>query len=203
MSEITIPPREGRGFEVSEGGRFRIVTPQGQQAADFFAYNAANTGEWLSPNHTWVRNRSVRLQPGDELQSRHRRPMLRLAEDGADGVHDLMIPACDQTRYEQLGHEGPHASCTDNLCNAMRRLGHSVDVIPQPVNFFTNTVVEADGAFNSPPNPVPPGAFVELEALMDLICVVSACPYDLFLADWPINSPERGPSELLVTFVQA
>lgn len=71
------------------------------------------------------------------------------------------------------------------------------------MNFFTNTVVEADGAFNSPPNPVAPGAFVGLKALMDLICVVSACPYDLFLSDWPINSPERGPSELLVTFVDA
>lgn len=130
MSEITIPAREGRGFEVAAGGRFRIVTPQGQQAADFFAYNAANTGEWLSPNHTWVRNRRVRLQAGDELQSRFRRPLLRLTEDGADGVHDLMIPACDQVRYEQLGHQGPHASCTDNLCNAMRRLGHGVDAIP-------------------------------------------------------------------------
>ena len=28
-------------------------------------------------------------------------------------------------------------------------------------------------------NPVPPGAYVELRALMDLICVVSSCPFDL------------------------
>jgi hypothetical protein len=56
----------------------------------------------------------------------------------------------------------------------------------------------ADGVFNSPPNPVAAGAFVELEACMDLICVVSACPYDLFFADWPVNLPERGPTELIV-----
>ena len=54
------------------------------------------------------------------------------------------------------------------------------------------------GAFNSPPNPVKPGAFVELLAKMDLICVVSACPYDLFIEGWPINSPEEGPTEIIV-----
>jgi uncharacterized protein YcgI (DUF1989 family) len=200
MTTLTIPAREGRGFEVAKGGRFRIVTPEGQQAADFFAFNARNLGEWLSANHTWIRNRRLRLRAGDEFQSRFRRPMLRLREDGAEGVHDLMIPACDQIRYEQLGHQGPHASCSENLATAMRRLGHSIDVVPQPINFFTNTTVEPDGALNSPPNPVAAGAYVELEALMDVICVVSACPYDLFLSDWPINSPERGPTALQVTF---
>lgn len=196
---LTIPAREGRAFRIARGGRFRITTPQGQQAADFFAFNAENIGEWLSPNHTWVRNRRVRLKAGDRLLSRFRRPMLTLVEDGAQGVHDLMIPACDQFRYEELGHQGPHASCSDNLRNAMLREGFVVDVIPQPINFFTCTTVDAEGAFNSPPNPVKPGSYVELAATMDVICVVSACPYDLFLQDWPINSPDRGPTELVVS----
>ena len=90
-----------------------------------------------------------------------------------------------------------------DLGAAMRRLGHAIDVVPQPVNFFTHTVVEADGAFNSPPNPVPAGAYVELEALMDTICVVSACPFDLNLDGWTINSPERGPTGLEVEFLSA
>ena len=200
METLSIPAREGRAFEVAEGGRFRIVTPEGQQAADFFAYNARATGEWLSANHTWIKNRRVKLQSGDDFQSRYRRPLLRLTEDGAEGVHDLMIPACDQIRYEQLGHQGPHASCAENLSVAMRRLGHAIDVVPQPVNFFTNSLVEADGTFVSPPNPVAAGAYVELEALMDVICVVSACPYDLNLDGWTINSPERGPTGLRIEF---
>jgi uncharacterized protein YcgI (DUF1989 family) len=79
----------------------------------------------------------------------------------------------------------------------MRRLGHQIDVIPQPVNFFTNTRVEADGRFVSPPNPVRPGAYVVLEALIDLICVVCACPFDLAVEGWTINSAQ-GPSELVV-----
>ncbi len=199
MHKLTIPAREGRAFRLGAGRMMRIVTPHGQQAADFFAFNADNVREWLSPNHTWVWTRTVRPRQGDALLSRFRRPMLDFAEDGAGGVHDMMIAACDQLRYEQLGYEGPHASCSDNLRMSMQRLGHEIDVIPQPINFFTNTRVEPDGTFVSPPNPVKPGAYVQLTARMDLICVVSACPYDLNLPDWPINAGS-GPTELLVEF---
>ncbi len=61
-----------------------------------------------------------------------------------------------------------------------------------------NNVVEQDGAINSPSNPVKPDAFIELLTMMDLICVVSACHYDLFLEGWPINSPGEGPTEIIV-----
>ena len=194
---IIVPARGGRAVEVRRGEAIRITTPKGAQAADFFAFNAANTDEWLSANHTWVTTFCVRPRAGDVFLSRFRRPMLRFAEDGAEGVHDMMIAACDQARYEFFGHGGPHASCSENLCVAMRRLGHQVDVIPQPVNFFTNTRVEVDGRFVSPPNPVKPGAFVVLEALIDTICVVSSCPFDLQVDGWTINAA-AGPSELLV-----
>jgi uncharacterized protein YcgI (DUF1989 family) len=192
-----VPAREGRAVRVAQGQKIRITTPKGAQAADFFAYNAASPSEWLSANHTWVTTFNVKPRQGDLLLSRFRRPMLKFTRDGAQGVHDMMIAACDQFRYEFFGHKGPHASCSENLCVAMRREGHQVDVIPQPINFFTNTTVEKDGSFTSPPNPVPPGAYVELEALMDLICVVSSCPFDLAIDGWTINAGQ-GPTELEV-----
>lgn len=199
MEQVKIPAREGRAFRVDEGQKIRIVTPRGAQAADFFAYNAGNTGEWLSAAHTWVASRHTRPRQGDVFLTRFRRPMLDFVEDGAEGVHDMMLPACDKLRYEHLGHEGPHASCSENLQIAMRRLGHEISVIPQPVNFFTNTAVEPDGTLVSPPNPVKPGGFVTLKARMDLYCIVSACPFDLKFSDWTINAP-GGPTELLVEF---
>src|SRR3990170_2157372 len=67
----------------------------------------------------------------------------------------------------------------------------------QAADFFANTRVEPDGRFVSPPNPVPPGAFIEMKALMDLICVVSSCPFDLNVEGWTINAGQR-PTELLV-----
>ena len=36
---------------------------------------------------------------------------------------------------------------------------------------------------------------------MDVICVVSACPFDLNLDGWTINSPDRGPTALEVEFL--
>jgi hypothetical protein len=197
MRQTVVPAREGRAVEVGKGERIRITTPKGAQAADFFAYNARDVGEWLSANHTWVTTFSVKPREGHTFLSRFRRPMLSFVEDGANGVHDMLIAACDQFRYEFFGHEGPHPSCSENLAVAMRRLGHQIDVVPQPVNFFTHTRVEADGRLVSPPNPVPPGAYVELEALMDVICVVSSCPFDLPIEGWTINAG-GGPSELIV-----
>lgn len=192
---ITVPAAEGRAVRLAKGQRLRIVTPKGAQAADFFAYNADSVAEWASCPHTWVTTFSIKLRVGDILLSRFRRPMLKIVEDGAKGCHDMMIAACDQFRYEFFGHKGPHANCADNLMTAMRRLGYEISVVPQPVNFFTHTHIDAEGRLSSPPNPVALGAYVEIEALMDLICVVSACPFDLAVEGWTINS-RQGPSEL-------
>jgi uncharacterized protein YcgI (DUF1989 family) len=197
MERHEVPARGGLAVRVKEGQHIRVITPKGQQAADFFAYRADHVGEWLSPMHTWVTTRSIKPRPGDTFLSRFRRPLLDFVEDGAAGVHDMMIAACDQGRYEQFGFKGPHASCSDNLRAAMARLGFQIDVVPQPVNFFTHTVVQPDGALLSPPNPVPAGAFVELVARLDLICVVSSCPFDLPIPGWTINAP-AGSTELIV-----
>jgi uncharacterized protein YcgI (DUF1989 family) len=197
MTKFEIPARGGQAVRVQQGQRIQVITPKGAQAADFFAYAASDLREWLSSMHTWVTTRSIKPRPGDAFLSRFRRPMLDFLEDGAGGMHDMMLAACDQTRYEQYGFVGPHASCSDNLRNAMARLGHPIDVVPQPVNFFTNTRVEPDGKLVSPPNTVPAGAYVELQARMDLICVVSSCPFDLRLPGWTINA-ESGPTELVI-----
>ncbi len=188
MEKTIVPPRDGRAFHLAKGKRIKITTPKGHQAADFFAYNAADTAEWLSPPHTWLSSYSVTPRPGDDFLSRFRRPMLKMLEDGAEGIHDMLLPACDQFRYEFFGYEGPHPSCSENLMVAMRRLGHEVIVVPQPVNFFTHTNVDSVGRLMAPGNDVKPGAYVELEALIDTICIVSACPFDISPEGWEINA---------------
>ena len=188
MNKSIVPPKEGRAFHVGEGQHIRIPNPKGHQAADFFAYNAASVAEWLSPPHTWIASCSITPRPGDIFMSRFRRPMMRMLEDGANGVHDMLLPACDQFRYEFFGYEGPHASCSDNLMTAMRRLGHEISVIPQPVNFFTNTNVDYNGRLVAPANIVEAGAYVEIVALIDTICIVSSCPFDIVPDGWEINA---------------
>jgi hypothetical protein len=199
MESLIVPPAEGRSVRLPTGASLRIITPAGAQAADFFAFNGHNVGEWLSPTHSWVYTRHVRPRPGDVFLSLFRRPMLEFIEDGAGGMHDMMIAACDQFRYEQFGYHGNHPSCAANLEIAMRRLGLQIAVIPQPLNFFTHTAVLEDGTLVSPPNTVRPGGYVELRALMDLTCVVSSCPFDLAVEGWTINAAS-GPSEIILEY---
>jgi uncharacterized protein len=197
MTRVVVPASHGRAVEVAKGRRVRIVTPQGHQAADFFAFCANDPGEWLSPMHTWVTTRAIRPREGDTFLSRYRRPMLDFVADGADGIHDMMLAACDPMRYELLGVKGHHRNCAENLEEAMRARDLRISVTPQPVNFFTNTRVGEDGALQAIGNTVKPGAYVELEAKADLICAVSSCPFDVNGNDWAINS-DIGPTELVV-----
>ena len=135
---------------------------------------------------------------GDTFLSRLRQPMLDFVEDGAEGIHDFIIAPCDAIRYQQFGVTGHHRSCAENFEIAMRDLGHEMTVVPLAVNFFTNTVVEDGFMFNTPAAPVVrPNGYVVLEARMDLICVVSSCPYDLEGPGWAINAP-GGPTEIVV-----
>ena len=196
METLVIPAAEGRAFNLSKGQRVRITTPMGQQAADFFAFNAADISECLSPAHTWMPTRSLHPRVGDTFLSRLRQPMLDFVEDGADGIHDMIIAPCDAIRYKHLGVEGHHRSCAENLEIAMRELGHEVTGTPLAVNLFTNTAVEDGYMFDTPKAPVvKPGGYVVLKARMDLVCAVSSCPYDL--EGWSINAP-GGPTEIVV-----
>ena len=195
MQTIEVPAGHGRGFRVEAGKRFRLATPKGQQSADFFAFRADDINECLSPHHTWMPTRSLHPRVGDVFLSRRRQPMVKFVEDGADGLHDFIIAPCDAIRYEQFGVPD-HRSCIGNLEEAMAELGHDVPANPLAVNFFTNTTVEDGFMFNTPKAPVvKPGGYVILEALMDLVCAVSSCPYDLEGPGWAINAP-GGPTEI-------
>ena len=197
METIEVPAGHGRAFNVGAGKRFRLITPKGQQSADFFAFCADDISEGLSPHHSWMPTRSLHPRVGDAMVSRKRRPMVELIEDGADGLHDFIIAPCDAIRYAEFGVPD-HRSCVGNLNEAMVALGHDAPVYPLAVNFFTTTTVADDFMFSTPKAPVvKPGGYVLLEALIDLVCAVSSCPYDLTGHGWAINAPS-GPTEIVV-----
>ena len=89
METIEVPAGHGRAFRIVEGKCFRIITPKGQQSADFFSFRADDINEYLSPHHTWMPTRSLHPRVGDTFLSRQRKPMVDFVEDGADGLHGL------------------------------------------------------------------------------------------------------------------
>jgi uncharacterized protein len=175
---VLVPAREARAVQVASGGRFRVVDVEGGQVVDLFAFTAGDVGEYASAEHTriWVNRLFPRV--GEAFVTNRRRPILRFEQDDSPGVHDMLCAACDPTRYRLLGVEGWHASCQENLQQAMAGLGHDRVEVPQPINLFMSVRVEADGSLAWGPAPTKAGDGVVLRAELDCIVVASACPQD-------------------------
>lgn len=191
MPEKTIiPARTGAAFTVPSGATMRITTPSGTQVVDLFAFAAAAPrDEHLSMAHT--RAALTRLTPrvGDTLTSSRRARMLTVVADSTPGVHDTLIAACDAYRYQELGVQGWHASCAENLERALEGVGVSVPFTPAPFNLFMNIPVREDGTLSFEEPVTGPGEYIEMRAEMDLIVVCSACPQDI------LSINKRNPTE--------
>ena len=173
--EIRIPAGTGAGLRMAAGEYVQIVDVEGRGCADFFALAASDPGEYLSASHTRVQIDRLFPQVGQSFFSSLRRPMLQFEEDRTPGVHDMLFAACDPARYAQY-HVPGHASCAENFQTAVRALGASCPLVPQPVNFFMNVAVRPDGSVTFAPPQTEAGDFVLLRAFMDCLVLFSACP---------------------------
>ncbi|KAF2002366.1 hypothetical protein P154DRAFT_521164 [Amniculicola lignicola CBS 123094] len=165
---------------------------------------AASAPEYMSMCHTRASNLKITPTVGDVLVSQKRAPMVKLTQDSSPGVHDTLIAACDRWRYSELGVQGYHESCTDNCWDALHALSTSLpsstspdtiegikglqaalgNRVPDPFNLFMNIPITAEGegakrgvSFEAPLTKK--GDFVVLEALRDVVVVMSACPQDV------------------------
>jgi uncharacterized protein YcgI (DUF1989 family) len=204
-SRVVVPAGAGRAVRVRvrEGERVRVVDVEGGQVGDVFAFVVQDPGEHLSASHT--RTSTGRLFPllGEQFVTNRRRPILTLVGDTSPGVHDMLIAACDPARYRALGIVEEHASCADNLRNALAKIGMTIDPVPQPVNVFMNIPIGANGDLEWLAATSRPGDAVTFEAALDCVVVVSACPMDLnsINGELPtplaieIDSPNSAPPE--------
>jgi uncharacterized protein len=187
---IHVPAREGRAVRVPQGKAVRIIDLEGNQVADVFAFNAADVSEYHSAMHTRAGVSRLFPQAGEAFMTNHRRPIMTLERDDTPAVHDMLIAPCDPERYEELGVNGCHPSCRENLEIAMRDLGHDGICHPASINLFMNIPVGSAGDLGWDPAPTAAGDSITLRAEMDCIIVVSACPQDII----PIN--DRNPTPI-------
>jgi uncharacterized protein YcgI (DUF1989 family) len=178
VSAAVVAARSGWAETVRAGQFLKIVDPNGKQAGDFWAFNAADLDEHLSAMHTRVWVNRLCPRPGESFHTNHRRPILQIVHDTC-GVHDLLTAPCDEHRYRLYGVQGEHASCTGNFRQAMAPyLGSGVRFVPQPVNLFMNVSVFPDGRVETGDNPSRPGDCVVFKAWMDSVVALSACPQE-------------------------
>jgi uncharacterized protein len=176
---MVVPAREGVGVEMEAGQRFRVTDLEGQQCGDLFAFNRDDVSEYASAEHTRVYVNRLFPRPGEHFVTNSRRPILLFEEDSTGGEHDMLVAACDPTRFEGLGVNGWHASCQENLQRAMADFGFERIEIPQPINLFTNIGLTAGRELEWLPARTRPGDNVVLRTEMPCYVVLSSCPQDI------------------------
>jgi uncharacterized protein YcgI (DUF1989 family) len=174
-----IAPQSGKSFSVRRGGMIHIIDPQGQQVADLWAFVTDNGSvlDWLSTSQTRDITEKMFPKVGDQFYSTRGVPLLTLMEDASPGPHDMLFPACNRWLYERAGFTD-HPSCQDNLVMALEKAGITLPAIPDPVDFFQNSLPGSDGRLDVYASINPPGGSVSLRAERDLLLVVTACSVD-------------------------
>lgn len=177
------PAGEAWMAEVKQGQYFRIVDLEGNQAVDTLFIAAQDANERYSATDTLAQNRQVYLQTGSVLYSNLARPMARISADNC-GRHDTLGGACscesNTVRYAHSKY--PMHSCRNNFMTALTqhpialKYGLNVRHIAPNINFFMNVPVTSAGHLKFDDGISAPGKFVEIQAEMDLIVLISNCP---------------------------
>ncbi|MFT3865170.1 MAG: urea carboxylase-associated family protein [Solirubrobacterales bacterium] len=193
LLEVVVPAREARLVEVEAGQVLAVVDLEGRQVGDLAAWVREDPAEYLSPGHTLSCLTKLVPEAGDEVFSNRRTPLLRILRDDV-GRHDLIVPCCDPERYSRDYGLADHPSCLASLQAALAADGRRLPLHGEQCwNVFMNNVHE-DGRIVTHEPEHAAGARIELEALVDLVVALSACPQDLS----PCNAFDPTPMALRV-----
>ncbi|WP_028973891.1 urea amidolyase associated protein UAAP2 [Spirochaeta cellobiosiphila] len=189
----------GKGWmhELKEGQRFMILDMEGNQAVDTTFYDLETPEDHYSAIKTIVAQKNIYLTTGTILRAESGEPLLTITAD-MTGRHDTLGGACssqsNKVRYA-LEKEHMH-NCRDNfmqqLANNMNGLNKR-DLAPN-INFFMNVPVTKEGGLKFDDGVSAPGKYVEMEALKDVMVLISNCPQ----LNNPCNAYNPTPVRLLI-----
>jgi uncharacterized protein len=184
--------------EVKAGQIVRIVDLEGNQAADTLFFSARDPGERYSAVDTIREQGNVYLTVGSRLLSQEGNELLEIVADTV-GRHDTLGGACatesNTVRYA-LEKKTMHA-CRDSWLLAVAEndhLGLSKRDIAHNINFFMNVPVTPEGGLTFEDGLSAPGKYVEMQAKMDVLVLISNCPQ----LNNPCNAYNPTPIEVMV-----
>lgn len=183
---------------VNKGETVRLVDLEGNQAADTLFFNADDPHERYSAIDTIREQGNVYISTGTTILSDLCRPMLKVTADTV-GNHDTLGGACatesNTVRYA-LEKKTMHA-CRDSYLLAIaehEELGLSKRDIGHNINFFMNVPITPEGGLTFEDGVSGPGKYVEMQALMNVIVLISNCPQ----LNNPCNDYNPTPIEVVV-----
>ena len=192
VGELTVPPRDARGFDVPSGHFFRIISVEGPQVGDLNLWNAHDLSERFFSGKTRALH-ATHVTTGDRLWSTlpGLRPLATITHDtlewyGFDadggGVHDVIGTRCDPYTNVLLNGVEYHHCCHSNLTRAVAAsrglpLAEAEMHVHDVMNVFMCTGYTRDTQqYFMKASPVRPGDFIEFFAEIDLFAALSACP---------------------------
>ena len=192
ISEIIIPPRDAKTFEVKKGQFFRIESIEGPQVGDLNIFQANNLEERFYSGKTRALY-GTHLSIGDKMLSSfpYLRSLATITWDTLDwygydkdggSVHDVIGTRCDPYTSKLLSDTDYHYCCHSNLIRALVnekgiKLDEAEKLVHDVLNVFMCTGFTSDTKqYFMKSSPVRPGDYLEFFAETDLLGVLSACP---------------------------
>ena len=192
-----IPAGEAWLHPIAQGQTFRIVDLEGNQAVDTLFYNARDYADRYDFQNTIRVQGNLYLTAGTKLMSSFGHVLLTITADTC-GRHDTLGGACatesNQVRYA-LDKSSMHA-CRQSFLNALLLSDYGLEKrdIPNNINFFMNVPVTPDGVLTFEDGISEAGKYVEMQAEMDVLGLISNCPQ----LNNPCNAYNPTPVQVLI-----
>ncbi|HZM47623.1 MAG TPA: DUF1989 domain-containing protein [Burkholderiales bacterium] len=173
-TSVIVDPGGSWGARLATGELVRFVDLEGQQAVDFLCYNALDARDRYNAANTMKMAENVFINPGTVLYGEYATALMKVVASSCPN-HDT-IGGCCSVEMNWLRYGKRTHSCRANFLHELSKLGMGEPDIVANVNFFMSVPVGRDGRMAISDGPSRPGDFVDVEALTDVIAVISNCP---------------------------
>jgi len=173
-TSVIVDPGGSWGARLATGELVRFVDLEGQQAVDFLCYNALDARDRYNAANTMKMAENVFINPGTVLYGEYATALMKVVASSCPN-HDT-IGGCCSVEMNWLRYGKRTHSCRANFLHELSKLGMGEPDIVANVNFFMSVPVGRDGRMAISDSPSRPGDFVDVEALTDVIAVISNCP---------------------------
>lgn len=190
-----VPARAPWSGIVRAGQCIRIVDLEGQQAVDTLFYACADPAERYCAQATLAAQGKAYIGPGTAILSNRGAVMAQMVADTV-GSHDTSAGACScEANTVRFGHHTRYMhACRENFLVELAKHGMSKRDIVANINFFMNVPIRPDGELAIVDGTSRPGDYVELQARMDILSVISNCPQ----VNNPCNGFQPTPIRVLI-----
>ena len=175
----TVPAGEPWMYEIRQGQTVRILDLEGNQAADTLFYNAHDYEDRYSAQDTIRGQGNIYLTTGTQLRSLKGHTLLTITADTC-GRHDTLGGACAaESNMVRYSIEARHMhACRQSFVKAITTWGRGLDKrdIGHNINFFMNVPVTPEGRLTFEDGVSAPGKYVEMQAEIDVLALISNCP---------------------------